>query len=148
MAFRFNALKDHNSEKVSFQQLSSPWEKKKKEGWEAVWQNPNNQSLISYFSSCSSSIPFTSLKDFQQDFLSGLKSVRLLKQKKIFYQKQKAHRLSLRNSGSHKQQHRMEILLFKKEQCFYVLSFLAHSHKALLKDVKIFNQFIKGFKVL
>ena len=148
MSFRFNALKDHNSKKVSFQHPLSPWEKKKKEGWEAVWQNPKNQSLISYFSSCSSSTPFTSLKDFQQDFLSGLKSVRLLKKKKILYQKQKARRLSLKNFGSQKKQHHMEILLFKKEKCFYVLSLLVPSHKVLLEEIKTFNQFIEEFKVL
>ena len=148
MAFRFNALKDRNSETVSVQELASPWKKKQKEGWEAVWQNSKSQSLISYLSNCSSSNIFTSLKDFQQDFLSGLRSFRFLKRNKIIHQGQSAHRLSLKSVNSLKKIKQMEILLFKKEKCFYVLSFLGHSPSTLLEDIKTFNQFIKGFKVL
>ena len=133
---------------MSIQEPVSPWEKKQKEGWEAVWQNPKTQSLISYFSSCSSSIPLTSLKDFQQDFLSDLKSFSFLKERKILYQGQEAHRINLRSSKFQGKRKQMVILLFKKEKCFYVLSFLAHSPDALLKDIKIFDQFIEGFKVL
>lgn len=133
---------------MSFQEPVSPWRKTQKAGWEAVWQHPKSQSLISYFSSCSSSIPFTSLSDFQQDFLSGLQSFSFLKESKILYQGQKAHRINLRSSKFQGKRKQMIILLFKKEDCFYVLSFLVHSSGALSKDIKIFDQFIEGFKVL
>ena len=118
-----------------------------KEGWETVWQHPRTRSFISYFSSCSSSIPLTSLRDFQQDFLSGLQSFSFLKESKISYQGQEAHRIHLRSPKVQGKRKQMRILLFKKEECFYVLSFLAHSAGALSKDIRIFDQFIDGFKV-
>jgi len=111
-----------------------------------VWQHPKSQSLISYLSSCSSSIPLTSLRDFQQDLLSGLQSFSLLKERKVMYQGEKAHRINLKTSKPQAKRKQMTILLFKKEGCFYVLSFLAHSSSALSKDIEIFDQFIKGFK--
>ena len=118
-----------------------------KKGWEAVWQHPKSQSVISYFSSCSSSVPLTSLRDFQQDFLSGLQSFSLLKESKTLYQGQEAHRIHLRSSKVQGKRKQMRLVLFKKGECFYVLNFLAYSAGALSKDIRIFDQFIDGFKV-
>ena len=145
LAFRWQALKDQTGKKISVQKPPAPWKTAAKEGWQASWQNPGTKSVLSYLSACSASTSFTSLKDFTENLLSGLKKFHILKTSKTRHLEYPAHLLNLKGSNSQKKVKRIEILLFKTAKCFYVLSLLAHSDKIPSMDRKIFHQFIKGF---
>ena len=146
ISFNFDSLKDKRAKGIVFQPPPEPYKRVEKEEMDMVWENPENKSTLSFFSNCSRVTRFVPLKQFQKELLDGLKTFQVRSQVETEHQDQKAVYLLLSESGSRSQIMNMEIFLFKKEKCFYVLSFL----KPLLKEhnidqVSVFENFIKGF---
>ncbi len=146
ISFNLDSLKDKKAKGIVFQPPPEPYQKVEKEEMDMAWENPENNSTLSFFSNCSRVTRFVPLKQFQKELLDGLKTFQVRSQKETEHQDQKAVYLLLSESGSGSQIMSMEIFLFKKEKCFYVLSFL----KPLLKEynidqVSVFENFVKGF---
>ena len=147
VSFNFDSLKDKTAKGVVFQAPSAPYKEMIKEGMDFSWENPKNDNTLSFFSNCSFASQFVSLEQFQKELLEGLKSFRLIDQKQTVHQAQKAHHLYLSQFGSKKQTIDMEIFLFKKEDCFYVLSFLgSHLSKHESHQIQVFKKFIREFR--
>ena len=147
VSFNFDSLKDQTAQGVVFQAPSAPYKEMVKEGMDVSWENPKNNNTLSFFSNCSFAHQFISLKQFQKELLDGLKSFRLINQKQTIHQDQKAYHLYLSQLELKNQTIGMEIFLFKKEDCFYVLSFLASTVSGRgSRQVQIFKNFIREFR--
>ena len=146
MLSRFKNLKDKEQKQAESALLPELWEKTQQKGWQEVQQNKKNKNLIAWFSACSPAYAWTPLKDFQMDFLEGLKSFKIFKQQKTKWQKLPARRVYLKAVRPSALYKKMEIFFFKKEECFYVFNFSSRQNKISRADQKTFHQFIKGFK--
>ncbi len=147
VSFNFDSLKDKTAKGVVFQAPPAPYKETVKEGMDFSWENPKNDDTLSFFSNCSFANQFVSLESFQKELLDGLNSFRLIDQNQTVHQGQKAYHLYLSQSGLKKQTIGMEIFLFKKEDCFYVLSFLkSHLSKPESHQVQVFKKFIREFR--
>lgn len=147
ISFNFDSLKDKRAKNVTFQPPHESYKKVEKEGMDRAWENPENSNTLSFFSNCSRVTRFMPLKQFKKELINGLDAFQIQNQIETEHQGQKAFHLLLDESGSESQTMVMEIFLFKKGNCFYVLSFL----KSLVKDsstdqAPIFENFIKGFR--
>ena len=144
-----DSFKDQAAKNVRFTPPPSPYKSVSKKGMDASWHNTENNSSISFFSNCFPHESWTPLSQFQQEILSELKSFRIIKTKKTTHKNEKAHHLWLKNShrqNSTSQQY-MQLLLFKKSNCFYVLASLTRGPKQK-KNEQTFQDFIQGFEIL
>ena len=124
-----------------------PYKKWAKKGVDAFWKAPKNGSILSFFSNCSSTAPFASLEQFQKDILEDLKRFRVIYRDKTQHQGQKARYLKLSQLGAENLKITVELFLFKKESCFYALSFLSHGTKNPLSfKTLVFKNFIQEFR--
>lgn len=147
VSFNFDSLKDQAAQGVFFQAPSAPYKEQIKEGMDASWENSKNNNILSFFSNCSFANQFTSLEQFQKELLSGLKDFRLVNQKKTSHQDQQAYHLYLNQLRMKKQNMSMEIFLFKKADCFYVLSFLLPNLQGSgSSQIQVFKNFIREFR--
>ncbi len=148
VSFNVDSLKDQTARGVIFQAPPKPYRKIVKKGMDFAWENSENGHTISFFSNCSSSTQFTSIEQFQKELLEELKTFRILSQNEIRHQNQKARRLHLEQKSFEKKKMNIKLLLFKKEDCFYTLSFLtsSSSQKDTLDHQQEFENFIEEFR--
>lgn len=147
ISFSFDSLKDQRAKGVTFKAPPELYKKAVKGGMDAVWVHSNNNDTLSFFSNCSSANRFTSLKDFQEDLLSDLKDFRIVNHKKTTHQGQKAHHLKLSKTYSSEEKTSIDIFFFKKNNCFYVISFLVPSAKSDdSSKMSVFEGFISEFR--
>ena len=145
VSLHFKLPQDQKAEGVVFQTPPPPYQKTTKKGMDFAYENSQNKSIIAFFSNCSASTRWIALTEFQKDLLDSL-NFQVKTHRETTHQNQKAFRISLtknqeRAKGKAPQQ--MELLLFKKETCFYALSFL---HPHLTEGLGDFTHFIKEFK--
>ncbi len=124
VSISFDSLKDQKAKGVVFKEPVKPYEKTVKKGMDFAWENLENGQLLSFFSNCSSTDRFTSLKQFRKELLDGLKSFHILDEKEVYHQDQKAYRLNLTQIPAVPKAMSMYLFLFKKGDCFYALNFL------------------------
>ena len=147
ISFSFDSLKDQRAKGITFTAPPEPYKRAVKEGMDAAWVSSKSNNTLSFFSNCSSANRFTSLKHFQKDLLSDLKDFHILNHKKTTHQGQKTHHLKLNNTHSSKRKINIDIFFFKKENCFYVISFLvSSSQNSDSNEIKIFEDFISEFR--
>ncbi len=147
VSFRINSLRDRKAEKVEFTPPPLPYKKAQHTNLDALWENAKNKSSLSFFSNCSSSLPFTSLKDLQENILSDLRSFYIFNREKKTHQGQPARYLKLTELNPKKRKKQIELFLFKKGSCFYVLNFIFPKQAKATVDKTIFNNFINAFRV-
>ena len=147
VSFSFDSLKDQRAKGVTFKAPSELYKKAVKEGMDAAWVHSKNNNTLSFFSNCSSATRFIALKHFQEDLVSDLKGFQILNQEETTHQGQKARRLKLSKVHSSKEKTNIDIFLFKKKNCFYVISFLVLSAEdSDSGEIKIFEDFISEFQ--
>ena len=148
LKFSFNKTKSARG--VHFTPPPAPYHTVHKQNWDVFWVHPKNQNVISFFSNCSPTVAFTSLWQLKKELLNDLKNFTVKLKQKQNHQKQTAYYLKLKeNPTRHTAPANtlsMEMLIFKKQNCFYVLSLLINKKKTLPQAHKIFQQFIKGFQ--
>ena len=141
--FRLSRLKDTKAEKVSFSPPPFPYKEEKSQKLDKLWKNTEDQSSISYFSSCSKTNENLSFQDIQQNVLSGLSQWKLLNTKS-------AHRFLQSRFQVMGADYKTlnSIYIFRSKNCFFVLNFVAGDKKIFKKNESLFENFIKGFKAL
>ena len=147
VSFNFDSLKDKKARGVTFKAPMKPYKKIVKKGMDFAWENPESGHTLSFFSNCSSTDHFTSLKQFRKDLLDGLKSFHILDEREMRHQGQKAYLLRLIQKSSLLKVMSMSLFLFKKVDCFYTISFLMFSSgKNTTDHQSVFENFIKEFR--
>ena len=148
ISFDFGSLKDQTASGVVFQPPSSPYKKVIKKGMDLAWENPKTGDTLSFFSNCSTAVEFSSVAHFQKELLDGLKKFRVLSQRRGLHQGLRARFVSLKQLSSSPEKMNMRLFLFKKENCFYAVSFLTvPSAKADSPGrQKVFEKFIREFR--
>ena len=147
VSFSFDSLKDQRAKGVTFKAPSELYKKAVKEGMDAAWVGSKSNNTLSFFSNCSSATRFTSLKHFQEDLISDLNGFQILNQEETTHQGQKAHHLKLSKVHSSKEKTNIDIFLFKKKNCFYVISFLVPlTQNNDSSEIKVFKDFISEFR--
>ena len=145
MSVNLDSLKDQKAKGVVFKEPPSEYKKKSQKGLDVLWENPTDKSSLSFFSNCSEAHQFTSLGQFQSEILEGLRAFRIIRREQKIHQGQLAHQISLVKTK--KQKISLQLFLFKKEKCFYTLSFLIPETKTItLKQQQIFKDFIREFR--
>ncbi len=147
ISFDLNMLKDHSAEGVTFKAPPKPYKKIPQKGMDASWQDQAGGNILSFFSNCSSATPFTSLEEFQKDFLGDLKNFRVIYKNQTHHQNQKANYLKLKSLKPPDSKTSMELFLFKKEKCFYALVFLTTNPQKNISDqTPVFKNFLQEFR--
>ncbi len=131
---------------VVFKAPPLPYKKKHKKNWDALWENPQNQNRLGFFSNCSADIAFSSPIQLEKELLSDLKQLQVVSKKNQSLRGYPARHLLLKGQGPNKNSINIEFFVFKKQKCFYVINLLVVTLKDKTKAQKIFNQFIQGFK--
>ena len=146
VSFSFDSLKDKRAKDVTFQSPPASYKEVKKEGMDRAWESVEDRSTLSFFSNCSGVVRFTPLTQFQKELLGDLKTFQLQNQIEVKHQGQKAFHSLMSELDAGSQTMNMELFVFKKDNCFYVLSFLKSLMKEDNTDQKqVFENFIKGF---
>ncbi len=145
---RFIFSKSTSAKGVIFQAPPKPYQRIDKKNWDVFWNHPKNQNSISFFSNCSNSVAFTSLSQLKQEILNDLKNFVVVLKKKQNHQSQPAYYLQIKetNHASAQKKLYMEMLIFKKQICFYVLNLLVQDSESMTKARTIFRQFIQEFR--
>ena len=76
--FKLSRLKDTRADKVFFSPPPFPYKEEMSQKLDKLWKNTEDQSSISYFSSCTKINENLSLQEIQQNVLSGLPQWKLL----------------------------------------------------------------------
>ena len=119
-----------------------------KKEMDAAWQHPATGSTISFFSTCLKHEPQTTLPQFEKEILSDFKEFKKNRALSVAHQGLVARRLHLKSLPPPPEEHQqMELLLFKKADCFYVLVFLQTGGPGAFA-LKDFESFVAGFEVL
>ena len=140
-------IKDQKAKGVVFQAPNPPYQKIETNTADKAWQNPKNGNTISFISNCSYSNQLMPLKNIQTQILSDLNNFHIVSEHTTSHQNQKA--LSWIMKNKHKKTNKLQtiktkMLLFKKQDCFYAISFV--SSPPHTESSHIFDNFIKGFK--
>ena len=144
---RWDYFKDQKATNIRFQPPPAGYVPVSKKEMDAAWQHPATGSTISFFSTCLKHEPQTTLPQFEKEILSDFKEFKTNRALSVSHQGLVARRLHLKSLLSQKEHQQMELLLFKKADCFYVLVFFQAGGQApfALKD---FESFVAGFEVL
>ena len=145
---RFIFSKSTSAKGVTFQAPPKPYKRTHKKNWDVFWNHPKNQNSISFFSNCSNSVAFTSLPQLKQELLNDLKNFTVILKKKQNHQLQPAYYLQIKEMTKTSTQKKlyMEMFIFKKQTCFYVLNLLVPNSKFITKARTTFRQFIQEFR--
>jgi hypothetical protein len=108
-----------------------------------AWQDSTNGNTLAYLSECDpkSDIPLKTLED---EYLGALDNAQVISSKELDYNNRDAIQTI---AGGHVDGVAvcMEVVIFKKNDCNYTLSFVGRE-KYFSADEKIFQNFIQGFK--
>lgn len=143
---RWDYFKDQKATNIRFQPPPGGYVPVSKKEMDASWRHPEQGHTISFFSTCLKHEPQTTLTQFEREILRDFKGFKKVQTLSVSHQGLPARRLYLKNGASQKKLQQMELLLFKKDDCFYVLIFLQQGGDSLtLKD---FEGFVEGFELL
>ena len=130
-------FQDKKAEGLIFSPPPSPYEKQNHPVLDALWWNPQTESSISYFSSCSK-IQKT-LEEFQKDSFPQDTQYKLLQ--KLQLQGELYSILEISNS---RQKTYIGIYTIKKGQCYFNINLVASSYSSFKKEEPLFKTFTKG----
>jgi hypothetical protein len=131
------------SQGVSFAEPTAPFEKMDKSRADGAWQNKNNGSTISYFSTCNdpSDPPLDSVST---ELFSDLNNFHIVRQEPTRFNGREA--LDSEVEGTVEGVNtRIRSMVFKKNGCLYSLT-LVGLGKQFEEDRPRFSEFLKGFR--
>lgn len=122
---------------------SSPFQEIALEDVDRSWRNPKNGNTISYLSDCEN--PYDpSLEAIEYGIVSGLSEKTKVSTREEMYN-DRASRQSIFKSKVDGIPSQVNLMVFKKNGCIFVISYTA-VEKFYDLDVQQFDQFLKGFR--
>lgn len=131
------------SKSVRLQEPSSSYRGLKIEGLDRAWRNSSSGVTLGFLSECGESS--ASLQELQSDSWNSLKSLKVLSQKELEFNSRAALESSV-EGGLDGVKVRMQLLVFRKNSCNYILSFVGRP-SAQSQELTVFEQFKQGFVV-
>ena len=131
------------AKKVTYIPPPLPYKPEHSQKLDKLWRNTEDQSSISYFSSCSKTNRELNFYEIQEDILSGTPHRKLLdtESSPSFLRS----RFQIRGTNYKTIN---SIHIFKNKTCFFVLNFVAGSQAVFKKNEPLFLNFINEFKAL
>ena len=108
-----------------------------------AWQDSKNGNTIAFLSECNAKTD-PSLKEMENENLAAMTNVEITENRDTTFNEREAL-FSTVNGQVDGVEVRMRLVLFKKDNCNYTLSYVGRK-KHFAKDEKIFNDFVEGFK--
>lgn len=128
---------------VSYNQPQKPFEEIKLQDADHAWQNKTSGNTISYLSTCNDPAD-PGLKAARGDFLASLNGLKIISESESEFNGREA--LATVAEGSvDGVKTRLDLLLFKKNNCLYTLSYVALA-KSYEADREAYNDFAQSFK--
>jgi hypothetical protein len=131
------------SSDISFKAPTAPFTEFEAQGADSAWRNRKNGNSISFLSTCNDPTD-PPLSTLQTEMLSTLDNVRVIRSETTSYNAREA--LSTEAEGMVEGiKTRLELLIFKKNQCIYTLSFVGVATR-FGEDQDKFHEFLKTFE--
>lgn len=123
---------------------ASPFEEVTADHVDRAWRNTKNGNTISYLSECNLKIEPT-LEDIKKGVISDLMNASLVNEENLLFNRRQAlaSELSGKIDGVDT---RIDLLIFKKNSCTYILTYVALS-TTYTENKQTFETFKTGFKV-
>ncbi len=128
---------------VSYNQPQKPFEEIKLKDADHAWQNKDNGSTISYLSTCNDPAD-PGLLAARGDFLASLNSLKIVSENDSEFNGREAL-TTVAEGKVDGVNTRVELLLFKKNNCLYTLSFVALA-KTFNDNHANYGEFVQSFK--
>ena len=126
------------------QSPAAPFEKINAEQVDGAWKNSKTGNIISFLSDCTKNTD-PSLESLHYETLQGLQDEKILSENRITYLERDALRSSITGKVDGIVSS-LDLLIFKKNGCSYVLSFIS-TPKTRNEDLPYFEKFLNGFRV-
>jgi hypothetical protein len=110
---------------------------------DSAWQDSVNGNTLAFLSECNSKTDLT-LKTIEAENLAALTNIVIVESKDFTYNDRDALR-TIVNGQVDGVPVRMEVVIFKKNNCNYTLSFVGRE-KYFKSDEAQFNNFVEGFR--
>ncbi len=131
------------SEHVSFKAPPKPFEHITSPGADEAWQDKSHGNLISFLTACKDPAD-PSLETIEKDLLSSFEDVKILNTDSSFFDGRESRKTQAQGKVDGIST-KLELLVFKKNNCSYSLSYVA-VEKNFDQDLPIFHQFLESFK--
>ena len=131
------------AEGLNFNEPSFDFKSIKNNTVDRAWQDSKNGNTIAFLSECNAKTD-PSLKEMENENLAAMTNVNITENRDTTYNEREALFSSV-NGQVDGVEVRMRLVLFKKDNCNYTLSYVGRK-KHFPSDEKIFNDFVEGFK--
>lgn len=128
---------------VSYSQPEKPFEEIKLKDADHAWQNKDNGNTISYLSTCNDPAD-PSLKAARGDFLASLNSLKIISESESEFNGREAL-ATVAEGRVDGVLTKLELLLFKKNNCLYTLSYVALA-KTFAENQEAYAKFSESFR--
>lgn len=128
---------------VSFNQPAKPFEPAAVKDADKAWQNKDNGNMISYLSTCNDSADPT-LQAARGDFFNSVSNLKIIKENELIYNGREALATVAEGTVDGVKM-RLELLLFKKNNCMYTLSYVALAN-SFNDNHEQYKQFAESFQ--
>lgn len=135
--------KSKRSEGVQFEAPRAPFKKLSTSTVDVAWKNSRTGSIISFLSECSIERDLR-LEALRAEVIQGLSDEKILIEDHSMYAGRAALRSSVIGSVDGVES-AVDLLVFKKDGCSYVLS-LVSTPNLIQQDRVVFDQFLTGFQ--
>ncbi len=135
--------KTKTAQGVSYNQPNKPFEEIKLKDADRAWQNKDNGNTVSFLSTCNDPAD-PSLQAARGDFLASLTGVRIVSESESEFNGREAL-TTVAEGRVDGVLTRLELMLFKKNNCLYTLSYVALA-KAFNDNHAAYSEFSQSFK--
>jgi hypothetical protein len=136
--------KPTKAESAKFDTPPTPFQEIRHASFDKAWKSKDTGNTIAYLSECKAGDD-TSLKNLENESTSVLDNRQIISTQDLEYNDRQAIRSSAQGFVDGVPVS-MEILIFKKNDCTFTLSFVGRKSK-LAADLPIFQNFLDRFKV-
>lgn len=139
-----NSGNSQKSETVKYKAPGKPFEEFKTELVDNAWKNPKNGNSISFLSECNSAADPT-LETIYKGLISSIDRAESQNKNNITYNGREALRSTVSGYVDGVQS-KFDLLVFKKNNCTYILSYVA-TEKFFSENLGAFEKFTENFVV-
>lgn len=127
---------------VSFRPPNSPFRSVNSASADQAWKNPKSGNSVAYFSSCNDPAD-PSLELVRRELVSGIQNLQFRSSEIVTFNGREALR-SLVSGQVDGVEAQMDILIFKKNQCTFGITYVGLSSR-FAEDKPVFEDFLLGF---
>lgn len=131
------------AEGVSYSQPGNPFEEIKLKDSDHAWQSKKTGNTISYLSTCNDPTD-PPLETARNEYLNSLSGLKVLSENNSTYNDREAL-TTVADGAVDGIKTRLELLLFKKNNCLYSLSYVAETDR-FNEGIDAFHNFVQSFK--